>query len=205
MALKTFVKIGKIENLSDARYCAGMMVDVLGFNLEEGSEGYVDNDKFKEITSWLAGVKFCGEFQNAHSAEIKLAIANNALDYVEVQSIDQLVEFSESVVGLIYKIKVENEEELAELPTKLAVAKDLADYMIISSKNENLDINNVLKQTITDEMPVIVGYCHFPSDVKNLISQPYCGGFELEGSAEERPGFKDYDNVMDILELLDEG
>ena len=29
MPLKTFVKVGNITNLSDARYCAGMGVDML--------------------------------------------------------------------------------------------------------------------------------------------------------------------------------
>jgi phosphoribosylanthranilate isomerase len=35
MPLKTFVKVGCITNLSDARYCAGMGVDMLGFRAVE--------------------------------------------------------------------------------------------------------------------------------------------------------------------------
>lgn len=35
MALKTFVKISGVNNLSDARYCAGMGVNQLGFNIED--------------------------------------------------------------------------------------------------------------------------------------------------------------------------
>ena len=33
MKSKKFVKIRGVNNLSDARYCSGMMVDVIGFNL----------------------------------------------------------------------------------------------------------------------------------------------------------------------------
>ncbi len=37
MALKTIVKVGNITNLSDARYCAVMGVDMLGFCLNKQS------------------------------------------------------------------------------------------------------------------------------------------------------------------------
>ncbi|MFT7424854.1 MAG: phosphoribosylanthranilate isomerase, partial [Algoriphagus sp.] len=38
MALRTFVKINGITNLTDARYCSGMYVDLLGFTFEEGAD-----------------------------------------------------------------------------------------------------------------------------------------------------------------------
>ena len=44
MSLQTFVKVGEITNLSDARYCAGMGVDLLGFNVVENTPGYVDSE-----------------------------------------------------------------------------------------------------------------------------------------------------------------
>ncbi|MFM1835376.1 MAG: hypothetical protein RJA04_63, partial [Bacteroidota bacterium] len=48
--LKTLVKVSAITNLSDARYCAGMGVDLLGFPL-----GKISIDQFTEIRNWLAG------------------------------------------------------------------------------------------------------------------------------------------------------
>ena len=60
MALKTFVKISSVNNLSDARYCAGMGVDIIGFDLHEGSDHYVSPSKFKEIERWISGVKLAG-------------------------------------------------------------------------------------------------------------------------------------------------
>ena len=55
MPLKTFVKVGSITNLSDARYCAGMMVDMLGFRSVEGQEGYIKPAQFQEIRGWISG------------------------------------------------------------------------------------------------------------------------------------------------------
>ncbi len=34
MSLNTFVYIRDVDNLSDARYCAGMGVDMIGFRLD---------------------------------------------------------------------------------------------------------------------------------------------------------------------------
>ena len=48
MALKTFVKISGVNNLSDARYCAGMGVNQLGFNIEDKHPNYTDPQSFKE-------------------------------------------------------------------------------------------------------------------------------------------------------------
>ena len=53
MSLKTLVKVGGVTNLSDARYCAGMGVAILGFCPEPSRPDYVDLDKFKEITNWI--------------------------------------------------------------------------------------------------------------------------------------------------------
>jgi len=51
--LKTKVKVSKITNLSEARYCAGMGVDYLSFPTSS-----VDLKSYQEITGWVAGPKF---------------------------------------------------------------------------------------------------------------------------------------------------
>jgi hypothetical protein len=62
--LKTKVKVSSIENLSDARYCAGMGVEWLGFPLAMPLE------KFAEIRNWLAGVQIVGEASGLKPEEI---------------------------------------------------------------------------------------------------------------------------------------
>ena len=42
MSLKYFVHVSSISNLSDARYCSGMMVNSLGFNLDENSKNKLE-------------------------------------------------------------------------------------------------------------------------------------------------------------------
>ena len=66
--LKTFVIVGEISNLSDARYCAGMGVDVLGFNINPVEETCVAPETLNEISGWVAGVAIHGRYiRSCHS------------------------------------------------------------------------------------------------------------------------------------------
>ncbi|MEQ8472207.1 MAG: phosphoribosylanthranilate isomerase [Marinoscillum sp.] len=205
MSLKTFVKIGKIENLSDARYCAGMMADILGFNLEEGTTGYVSPEKFSEISEWVAGVKFCGEFGLSNPADIKLATTQYALDLIEVQTIEQLEELSDLGISMIFKKPIVSIEDLETLDSVIQLAGDHATYIIIHSSKKEL--TPAIDKKITEleiNTSILRSYDLHPDSIGDVIATNEFHGIELEGSPEDRPGFKDYGVVMDILEELEE-
>ncbi len=205
MGLQTFVKIGNISNLSDARYCAGMMADILGFNLEEGTEGFMSLDKFKEITEWVAGVAFCGEFKNAHINEIKLAIQNYPLDFIEIQDIEQLEELAESEIKIIFKINIESKADLVGLKQQYELAEGIAEKVIISSENDELfdPIQEEISR-LNRSLPVLCGFGINEKTAASIVSDELFSGIELVGTPEERPGYKDYGLVMDVLEVIEE-
>ncbi|WP_373398249.1 hypothetical protein V8V91_00290 [Algoriphagus halophilus] len=92
MALRTFVKISGITNLSDARYCAGMYVNLIGFSLEEGTEKFVNPAQYKEITGWLSGLEFVGEFDTLSANDVLETLKNYpSISWVEHTRIDDLV------------------------------------------------------------------------------------------------------------------
>lgn len=62
MALIIPVLVRGINNLSDARYCAGMGADGLIFTLDPSLPGAVDVATVKELAGWVAGVELIGEF-----------------------------------------------------------------------------------------------------------------------------------------------
>ena len=68
MSLVTKVKAANITNLSDARYCAGMGVDWIGFPLSQ-----VNPTVFSEITGWLSGPQWVVEFQTHFAASLASA------------------------------------------------------------------------------------------------------------------------------------
>jgi len=78
--LKTTVYISDINNLSDARYCAGMMVDYLGFNIDK-----IGVEEFREITQWVEGT-IVAEFDTIDVDKINAIIEEFKLDYVALKS-----------------------------------------------------------------------------------------------------------------------
>ena len=205
MSLKTFVKIGKITNLSDARYCAGMMVDVLGFNLDEGTPGYVDRQSFEEITNWVAGVKFAGEFKHASATEIRKAATAYKLDYIEVENIDLLEELQDLNQSLILKQVIASSDDVEKLEAHISHARTLVEFISVECLNPALyeDIRSLLSKL--DPLPRIIrSFGLSEANASSIANDPLYHGIELEGTMEERPGFKDYGTVMNILEVLEE-
>ncbi|WP_375437537.1 hypothetical protein [uncultured Hymenobacter sp.] len=62
MSLLTSVLVRGINNLSDARYCAGMGADGLIFTLDPALPSAVDTATVKELAGWVSGVEIIGEF-----------------------------------------------------------------------------------------------------------------------------------------------
>ncbi|MBP6828235.1 MAG: N-(5'-phosphoribosyl)anthranilate isomerase, partial [Saprospiraceae bacterium] len=80
------IKASRITNLTDARYFAAKEVDFLGFNLEEGTEDYLDPIYMKAIREWVEGPQIVGEF-SAGSADVVREYASFfGLDAVQIQA-----------------------------------------------------------------------------------------------------------------------
>src|SRR5262245_49771827 len=85
MPLKAFVKVGSITNLSDARYCAGMSVDMLGFRALEGQENYIKPSFFQEIRGWITGPLVVAEVYGlTQPDQLTRILENYKPDYLEM-------------------------------------------------------------------------------------------------------------------------
>ncbi|MBV6642601.1 MAG: hypothetical protein KI791_17920 [Cyclobacteriaceae bacterium] len=197
MALKTFVKINQVSSLSDARYCAGMGVDVLGFSLVAGNPSYVDPQQFKEITQWVSGPKFAGEFDSASVDQIKLASVDYSLDFIEISSPDYLETVAELNIPIILKSTVSSESDLEKLSEIVSFGGDFLQYLHLEIDHSKLDeFNNGLSQLNT---PLVL---HTNDPAANL-DQLLKHGISLTAKQEEQTGLQDYGEIMDVLEALE--
>ncbi|GAB4229059.1 MAG: hypothetical protein Tsb0034_00560 [Ekhidna sp.] len=200
MALKTFVKISNISNLSDARYCAGMMVDVLGFNVDGTTDNYVSEGDFAEITEWVTGVQFAGEFHNASLEEIKKAVQLYPIDLIELKELDLVEKVQLLGKPIIFRMTISNQDEVATIKSTLSYLDELAKYVVV--KCDLPDLHAQIDEQIAfynGNLKVLKGYGISPTP--DLGNYP---GIELEATEEERPGFKDYGQIMDVLEAIEE-
>ena len=70
---------------------------------------------------------------------------------------------------------------------------------------EQYDENTVDRlRKISQTFPVLLGGNLQPDSVVSLMEKTQCKGIALKGSEEIKPGFKDYDELAEILEILEE-
>lgn len=202
MNLKTFVKVGSITNLSDARFCAGFGVDLLGFDINPTSENYISIDQANEIMGWVAGPAFVAELGDMRVDDIVKVQEENKFPYVQVDDMETADALLSKGFQVILHILIGSRSDLDILAH--ATHKTVAySYIIVSCTAPELipDIENQLSEDIT--IPLIKSYDVELSQLDHIIQVQPFSGIELKGSQEDKPGFKEYDELADILEALE--
>lgn len=203
MALRTFVKINGINNLSDARYCSGMYVNLLGFSLDKYSEKYVTPELFGEITGWLSGVEYVGEFTHEFQPDILEVLKEYpAVSWIEYDRIEELKNLVGKGYSLIYKMNLEDVKHIEP-----EVAQELSNSGIIFHvfAKDNLlseDDLEVVKK-LAKACKVILGTGVTAENVLHLIDSCRLFGISLSGGEEIKPGLRDFDLMADVLEKLE--
>lgn len=188
MALARFVKVGNISNLSDARYCAGMGVDLLGFRTISGHENYIAPKQFQEVRGWVTGPKVVAEIYGfGNQGDLEGILENYRPDLLEL-SYDELGKLQSAPIPLIVRVSGKDVASMLTHPLR----NNIAYILIVDFKNEG---------EVIDDIPVMIEPRGYSIDAINPRYAAY--GIALNGSAEIRPGLKSYEDLADILEKLD--
>ncbi len=183
MSLKTIVKVGNITNLSDARYCAGMNVDMLGFVTVATQENYLPAKEYQDIRGWLSGPKVVAEVYGLQSKEqLNTIIEEYKPDYLEMS--DTELPFTDDRLPLL--VRVSAGVSRGSLKTSAPIA------FIIKTPEEAIDPSENILVEAQDL-----------KSVQHLIDNNSIKGIVLSGSQEVSPGLKDYDHLAEILESLE--
>lgn len=181
MALKTFVKAAGITNLTDARYCAGMGVDLLGFQTIEGRPNHIPASAFQEIRGWVTGPGIVAEAYGLRSEnDLAFILEQYRPDYIELG-----VEELKLVTGLPLPLLLSIEG--SALPDNLSVKPA---YIICTEPFET-------------EIPLLL-WVRSLEEAKRFVDDKRVGGIVLQGGAELRPGLKESEVLNDVLEFLEE-
>lgn len=181
MPLKTLVKVGNITNLSDARYCAGMGVDFLGFQVISGQENYLPSKKYQEIRGWVTGPQAVAEIYGLKNlAELDAILEDYKPDYLEM-GISELNLFTSSPLPIILSLNEVTADGFKVNPSYLLLKKLTKTQYSVPIL---LDVESI-------------------TEMESALANPVISGIALSGSAEIKPGLKDYELLAEILEQLE--
>lgn len=185
MALKTLVKVSGVNNLSNARFCAGMGVDMLGFDMDT-----LPIEQYNEIRNWVAGVKIVGETNETEVEKVLSKIEAFKPDLVEITDFDLAVElYKRSDIEVIF---VEN--SVKSILNYTDNIKFL-EFKKIDSKSLELFFSYAAE-------PYLLVAANNLND-NNIQLEGNKFGITIEADTEERPGFSHFENTMEILESLE--
>lgn len=204
MALKTVIKVSKISNLSDARYCAGMGVQMMGFCLDKHLPSFIDDKKAQEIASWVVGVKIVGEL----STDILVELGDYPLDMLEVDSPQLINSLTQSEqhrnAPMIYRLTVDNVETLAFCEEVFSNYYPYISYFLLESNllTINTQVTDILCR-LCASYPILIGFGIHKNNVLEVLETIQPTGIALKGGRETTAGILDFEELVEIIELLE--
>lgn len=200
MALKINVKVSEVTNLSDARYCAGMGVEMIGFPLDENHPKFIDISRVKEISGWISGIKVVGEFNGDNLKNVEYLSEQLGLEYIQLEYPVAIEDLNVLKIPLILKINLA-ETTYDQLDNVFVKFKDKVTYFLLEDENEHLS-EKISEWCKT--YPIILATGITPSNLQHILENIKPALIGLKGGDEIKTGLKNFDQLADILEELEE-
>ena len=204
MPLKTLVKISAVNNLSDARYGAGMGVAMMGFPLDIHHAHYLRPEQFKTITQWIQGVALVGELSATDPAVIQQTLDQYALDYLQLDDPIATQRIADLAVPLLIKFRLQGNETLASLQARMDTYAPYSKYFLLEAASSQEVALAALQPTVNglaQRFPILQSYHITPDTLPQLLATKL-QGIALQGGTEAKPGYKDFGQLAEVLECL---
>ncbi|WP_310392564.1 hypothetical protein [Hymenobacter sp.] len=185
-----------INNLSDARYCAGMGAAKLTFILDPALPGHVDAKTVQELAGWIAGVELLGEFDQLSAPQINAIAAECALDAVLLRSFPTAAAMAEIAPPVYLALGPDAVAEALPLPFPVAgIVVELA--AVTSSEDERA------LQVLAAAHKLWLGPGLDPARARELATRFPLAGLSLPSGNEVKPGLRDFDQLEAVFEALE--
>ncbi len=208
--LKTKIKADSIASLTDARYFAAWEVEWLGFNLDTNTSNGVTPTTVNAIKAWVEGVKIVGEFGAQSAEEVQQIAVNLALDALQISHFSNISTLKSLQSWDILKEYIfEDLNEFANLNLHLNEFAPYVNHFILDFERNGISWNKIqphlgLLQSICEAYPIILRLPFEAAELPEILSSLTIQGLALSGGAEEKIGYKSFDDLDEIMEWLEE-
>ncbi|MBL7828806.1 MAG: hypothetical protein JNJ57_19375 [Saprospiraceae bacterium] len=200
------IKASRITNLTDARYFAAKEVQYLGFNLEEGTEHYLDPMYMKAIREWVEGPKIVGEFATASPAYAAEAAAFFGLDAVQINAEGNLNALDQ-LAGIETILRIDGGLEPALIRQIMSGAAAFVDVYLLDFTHVHNWEDRLFKDIETwnelfDLRPTLLQADIAIFRLSDLFQHFRLAGLSVVGGEEEQVGVKSFDELDELFEVV---
>ena len=211
--LKTKIKASNISNLTDARYYAAWYVDWLGFDLRS-TENTLSLAEVKAIKEWIEGPVIVGEIELLDFDKAKEIINFLELEAIQVGMYTPIAQLqSLQDYTIIKEVVIESDMKASDLEAHLREYFDVVSYFLLDFEKNGINWQQIkegtllsvdLLKAICQRQEVLLSINCKLTEIENILDsvQPY--GLSVRGGIEEKVGFKSFDEVDEIFEILEE-
>jgi phosphoribosylanthranilate isomerase len=209
--LKTNLKLGEVNNLSDARFAAGIGAEFIGFNLTPSHPKFIAPNAISEILGWLSGPCLVSEWDDVPVDVITDTNERLGFHYIQLNCFNRQQAEILKDHQLIQCIRLIPHQSSTELISKLESIKSYVKYFMlefasVADQEEFLASKPnclILKEFCKDYL-VFLNFEFTTSTLPQLLEEYSPFGINLKGGTELKPGFKDFDELNDLVELLEQ-
>lgn len=202
---------GEIQNLTDARYFAAREVQYLSFRFDLNFNG----QQAAAIREWVDGVRMMGAFSYQSAEEIRGIATFAGLDSIETDMFfdPEAAKNLSADFSLFQRIVLEAHTGQSELEDLLASGKNIYTGYILDFRKNNLDFSDLMAGQPLDTdwlrglaaaFPLYLSIPLGEEELDPLLEGINPKGLELIGGAEEKTGFKSFDEADLIFDALEE-
>lgn len=205
MALSRLFKLNNLKHLADTRYAAGMGVSYLGCAMDDNSvESQAYLSHLQELTGWVAGPQIIIEDQGLSLAGLQKAVELIHVDGLESHNLELLADSGLLSIWKVDWSRTQDLNSIYQASNSLLLTGNLAAIHLLISSEQELDFIADLRATVKPQgLNVLVNLPFTHLNFIDLLPITEINGFAMESGEEERPGFKDLTELMDVLELLE--
>jgi phosphoribosylanthranilate isomerase len=201
------VLVRGINNLSDARYCAGMGAQGLIFTLDANLPGAIDAATARELAGWVAGVDIIGEFGHVAGPEINRLVEECGLTGVLLR-LDRARQAWPQGLAVPALIEVPhalltNDGHYAAAVADLTAALP-AGFAFFTAAPKPYPADYTYWHMLARQAPLWLAGPTDPTQAAETAQQVHPAGLILEGGNEIKPGLRDFTELEAVFEALEE-
>lgn len=208
MEHKPVFKFGDVTNLGDARFAAGVGARFLGFNFEQDHPYHINALKAHEITQWLSGPAYIAEYRHFDAEQIRNLLELIPFDYVLFPFAEKPQVMPELPVPFIMEVMPGEEEDFLAMLDETIHQPELVQYAdrrsdAVEQLLANLNYQEQLHK-LNQRKPLLLNMPFVPDNVVEAVQKAFPYGIALQASQEEKVGFNDFGQLIDLVEAFEE-